>query len=187
MSKILLKKITFVFSVCVVSLFLFGCREDEIKVTVFNGLPPSKYLNEFSSALEHNQPIAISFTADWCPHCRKYKPVFFEVQNIYSNKAVFINIDMDSPDGEIISKRFQVKGIPTTAFVRQDGSVFKVQVGGIEKLELVDTINDLLKDKKRKSDQPFAPFPIQPVVPVEEEEPLPQELINDSQDETKGL
>ena len=186
MKKIVFKKVKFIFSVCVISLFLFGCREDDINITVFNGLPASTYLEEFSSALEHNKPVAISFTAEWCPHCRQYKPVFFEVKNIYHNKAAFINIDVDSPDGEIVSKRFQVKGIPTTAFVRQDGSVFKVQVGEIEKLELVDITNKLLKSRNRKSDQPIAPFPIEPIVEVEKEIPLPQELINDSPEGTEN-
>lgn len=183
MQNMIFKRVIFVFSVCIISLFLFGCREDEVKITVFNGLPQSKYLTDFSLALEHNKPLAISFTADWCPHCRKYKPVFFDVQNIYSNKAIFINVDIDSPEGEIVSKRFQIKGVPTTAFVRRDGSIFKVQVGEIEKLELVDIINKLLKSKKRKSNQPVAPFPIEPIVQVEKETPIQQELIDDSLDE----
>ena len=141
------------------------------------------------TALENKTPMAISFTAEWCPHCREYKPVFFAVKDELKDKALFLNIDVEDTEGSNVTNRFQVKGIPTTAFIRADGSVFKVQVGEIEKEELIKIVNELVESKKRKRGEPIAPFPIEPVVeevkqePKEEDVP-PQELIDNAVKET---
>ena len=161
-----------------------GCREKGLKISVFDGLPESKYVSEVKAALENKTPMAISFTAEWCPHCRQYKPVFFEVKDELKDKALFLNIDVEDTEGSNITNRFQVKGIPTTAFIRADGSVFKVQVGEIEKEELIKIVNELVESKKRKRGEPIAPFPIEPVQQEEVKQAPkdlpPQELIDDA-------
>ena len=178
--SILRVKLTYLLICVLYATFLFGCKEQGEKITVFDGLPESTYLSEMKTAIETKKPIAVSFTAEWCPHCRKYKPVFFEVKDLYQNKVTFININVDDNEGSAISERFQVKGIPTTAFIRQDGTVFKVQVGEIEKDKLIEIADDLIKSKKKKRSQPVAPFPIEPVeVKAPPKEEAPQEIIKE--------
>lgn len=183
------KKIIYCLGCFLILIFSSGCREKGLKISVFDGLPESKYVSEVKTALENKIPMAISFTAEWCPHCRQYKPVFFEVKDKLKDKALFLNIDVEDTEGSNITNRFQVKGIPTTAFVRADGSVFKVQVGEIEKEELIKTVNELVESKKRKRGEPIAPFPIEPVVEEvkqqpEEKDVPPQELIDNAEKET---
>lgn len=176
------KKSGYLFACVLLAGFLLGCKEKDALVSVFNGLPDSPYVSEMKSAIEGKKPVVVSFTAEWCPHCRNYKPVFFDVKGLYENKVTFINVDVDSDDGSVVSERFQVKGIPTTSFVRQDGSVFKVQVGEIEKEKLIETVDDLIKSKKKKRGEPVAPFPIEPVevkAPPKEETAPPQEIIKE--------
>ena len=156
------QKIIYILSCFVLSICLFGCKEKGGKMSILDGLPESTYLTEAKSAIENGKPIAIAFTAEWCPHCRHYKPTFFEVKSSFEDKATFLNIDVDDSAGSAISSRFQVKGIPTTAFVRADGSVYKVHVGGLEKDKLTEIINDLILSKHRKRGEPVAPFPIEP-------------------------
>ena len=165
----------------VLSVFLVGCKEKEQVASVFDGLPESAYITEIKTALENNKPLVIAFTAEWCPHCRAYKPIFFEVKKEVEDKCYFINIDVDDSNGSSLSKRFNVGGIPTTAFVRPDGSVFKVQVGEISKEDLIKLVDDLVASKKRKRGESIAPFPIEKKQ-VEEEKPKeepPQEIIEE--------
>ena len=175
------KKITYILTCVFMTIFLFGCKEKGKQISIFDGISESTYFTEAKTAIESKKPIAISFTAEWCPHCRKYKPVFFEVKDLFKDEVAFINIDVDDPNGSELSNRFQVKGIPTTAFVRPDGSIFKVQVGEIEKENLTTVINDLIKSKKRKRGEPVAPFPVElgePSIQKKEEADVkPQELI----------
>ena len=160
------------FLTCILLTFsLFGCDEKGGVVTVLDGVSDSPYLTQMKTSLENKKPVAVSFTAEWCPHCRAYKPVFFEVKDLFADKVTFINIDVDDQNGSAISGRFQVRGIPTTAFIRPDGSVFKVQVGEIEKEELTKIANDLIKSKKKKRGEPIAPFPIE----SKKEEPKKEE------------
>ena len=179
-------KSCYILSCVLLAFFLFGCREKGSKITVFDNLPESQYLNEVKQAVESNKPLAITFTAEWCPHCRKYKPTFFEVKDLFEGEVTFINVDVNDQDGSVLSSRFQVKGIPTTAFVRRDGSVYKVQVGGIDKDDLTNITEELIKSKKRKRGEPLAPFPIEPQeTKTEDKEVEPQELIKEEEAEAQ--
>ncbi len=154
------QKVLYVLSCIVITFFLYGCKEKEGNISVFDGLPESTFLTEIKTSLENHTPLAIAFTAEWCPHCRNYKPVFNEVKDLYRDKVTFINIDVDDANGSPVSNRFQVRGIPTTGFVRADGSVYKVQVGEITKDDLVKITDELIINKKRKKGEPVAPFPL---------------------------
>ena len=170
------QKVVYVLSCIVIAFFLYGCKEKELDVSVFDELPESTFLTEIKTSLENHVPLAIAFTAEWCPHCRQYKPVFSEVKDLYRDKVTFINIDVDDANGAPISSRFQVRGIPTTGFVRADGSVYKVQVGEITKDELIKIADELILNKKRKSGEPIAPFPLdidkkEEATPAEQKQP----------------
>lgn len=175
------KKIVYIFSCFLLILVVSGCKGIGGKITVFNGLEDSPYLTEAKKSLEDKKPLVVTFIAEWCPHCRKYKPTFLEVKEELKEKVTFINVDVDDVSGSALQNRFQVRGIPTTAFIRSDGSVFKVQVGGIEKDSLISTVEELVKSKKKKRGEPVAPFPIEnlPEEPKPEEEQPPQELIKE--------
>lgn len=173
-----------------ITAFLSGCKEIKGGVSVFLGLPESPHLKEAEESLKSKKPVVVAFTTEWCPHCKRYLPTFFEVKDLFQNKATFINIDVEKQEGSAVSGRFQVRGIPTTAFVRLDGSVFKVQVGGIEKEDLVQITRKLIKSKRKKRSEPVAPFPIEPQElekpqDSESKDVKPQELIDEPvQDES---
>lgn len=144
----------------VIFLSLFGCKE-KISVTSLSGLPESSEIKRAKESLIEKRPIVITYTASWCPHCQRYKPVFFEVEKDYIDKVTFINIDIDDKENSKATERFQVKGVPTTAFIRQDGSIFKIESGHIEKENLKTITEDLIKNKEKNKNEPVAPFPIE--------------------------
>ena len=174
------QKVLYVFSCILIAFSLYGCKEKGGDISVFEGLPESTFLTEIKTSLENHVPLAIAFTAEWCPHCRHYKPVFSDVKDLYRNKVNFINIDVDDTNGSPISNRFQVRGIPTTGFVRADGSVLKVQVGEISKDELIKIADELIVNKKKKKGDPVAPFPLdikkEEVSSEEKKEPVKEEV-----------
>jgi thiol-disulfide isomerase/thioredoxin len=179
------RKTIYYFCCFLILIFSGGCKEKGLKISVLDGLPESKYVSEIKTALENKTSVAVAFTAEWCPHCRQYKPIFFEVKDELKDKALFLNIDVEGEEGSAIRDRFQVQGIPTTAFIRSDGSVFKLQVGEISKEELIKIANELIESKKRKKGEPIAPFPIEPIKKEEEaKQPQadvpPQELIENT-------
>lgn len=151
----------FYFMACFIfAVLLTGCKEKEDISTAFDKLPDSAVMTEVKTSLKNKKPIAIAFTAEWCPHCKQYKPIFADVKSTLQDQATFLNIDVDDEVGSAISNRFQVRGIPTTAFIRGDGSVFKIEVGEIEKEKLKTIITELVASKKRAKGDPVAPFSI---------------------------
>jgi len=185
-------KISYFIACFVFSIALSGCKEKESLKTAFYGLPESSFIQEAKTSIQNKKPIAVSFTAEWCPHCKQYKPIFNEVKEIYKDQVTFISIDVDDEKGGDISDRFQVKGIPTTAFVRGDGSVFKVEVGELDKEKLKAVITELIASKKRGKDEPVAPFPIEKKADVKaktapavekpaEKDVQPQEIIKEDE------
>lgn len=155
------KKLFYFMTCFIFAVLLTGCKEKENISTAFDGLSESSFLTEVKASLNNKKPIAVAFTAEWCPHCKQYKPVFFDVKNSFQDQVTFLNIDVDDKDGSAISDRFQVKGIPTTAFIRGDGSVYKMEVGEVSKEKLNEIITELIASKKKGKNDPVAPFPIE--------------------------
>ncbi len=184
---------TYILVCLILPFFLSSCKGGS-KATVFDGLSESTYLTQMKTAIENKTPLAVSFTAEWCPHCQKYKPVFFEVKELYKDKVLFINIDADDKSGSELSSRFQVRGIPTTAFVRADGSVLQIKVGEVDKEELIKIAEELMVNKKKKRGEAVAPFPIEPTKEEKVTEPAkddsgsgnPQEKIKEEPLEEDG-
>ena len=174
-------KLLYCLSCLLIGLFLFGCKKIE-KITVFDKLPDSELVSLVKTSLKEKKPIVIAFTAEWCPHCKAYKPLFSEVKDSFTNKATFINVDVDDKVISDVINRFQVRGIPTTAFIRQDGSIFKVQVGEIDKDSLIKITNDLIVSKRKSKDEPVAPFPIGEEV---KNVPTQNEDVNQKEEESK--
>jgi thiol-disulfide isomerase/thioredoxin len=64
----------------------------------------------------------VLFYADWCPHCQKAKPIWYDVKNQYQNKQIhgkkiqFTEIDCTQESDEVdrvIEQYGGVKGYPT--------------------------------------------------------------------------
>jgi len=51
------------------------------------------------------------FYADWCGHCKNFKPIWNELKNKYSNNITFIEIDCSTESPQIE----YVKGYPTVS------------------------------------------------------------------------
>lgn len=51
------------------------------------------------------------FKADWCPHCRGFKPTWEKLEKELSQKYTFITIDADK-DKDVI-KKWNIQGFPT--------------------------------------------------------------------------
>lgn len=74
----------------------------------------------------------IFFFADWCPHCKKAKPHWEEVKQMYSGKVVngynmiFTEVDCSEETDEVkqTTKQYDIEGYPTIKLVK-DGQVIE--------------------------------------------------------------
>lgn len=63
----------------------------------------------------------IKFWAPWCGPCRMYAPTFDKVAEKYDGQVEFININVD--EDKELSSQYNVRNIPHTVLVKEDGTV----------------------------------------------------------------
>ncbi len=91
--------------------------------------------NNFDDQIKSGYVI-LDFYADWCPPCRKLKPVFEQVATEFPTIR-FIKINFDNYN-DLINK-FGVRSIPTL-IVLKDGKEVKRNVGFMSKPKLIKWI-----------------------------------------------
>lgn len=77
------------------------------------------------------------FKAEWCPHCKMFKPVWNNLQDKLKNKIKFITYDSDK-DAEQI-KQYNIEGYPT--IILQAGGKAIEYVGPRDESSLIEFIN----------------------------------------------
>jgi thiol-disulfide isomerase/thioredoxin len=102
-----------------------------ILVAIYLGI--SKFKPKFNHNLEnandsnnHSQAELMMFSVDWCPHCKKAKPIWEELKQEYENKSVngytiiFTDIDCtnESPEIEKMIVKYKIEGYPTIKLLK---------------------------------------------------------------------
>lgn len=97
--------------------------------------------------LENNQPILISFWAEWCAPCRALAPVIKEISILYQKqiKVYKINID-ENPD---IAHEFTVRSIPTLILFNNARIVGRA-TGFLQKEKITNMIDEKLSINLKK-------------------------------------
>ncbi len=78
-------------------------------------------IKEFDELLKGDKPVVCDFFATWCGPCKMLAPVMEEVSEGFSDKAVFVKVDID--ENAELAARYGIMSIPLVA----------VFVGGEEK------------------------------------------------------
>ena len=63
------------------------------------------------AVMEAKRPVAVLFSEDWCPHCRRFSPAFDRLAEEFADRVDFARVD--SGELEELSNRFYVWKIPT--------------------------------------------------------------------------
>jgi thiol-disulfide isomerase/thioredoxin len=102
-----------------------------ISVAIYLG--NSKFKPKFNDNLEnendsnnHSQAELMMFSVDWCPHCKKAKPIWEELKQEYENKSVngytiiFTDIDCTNESPEIEQKiiKYKIEAYPTIKLLK---------------------------------------------------------------------
>ena len=67
------------------------------------------------------KPVVACFSADWCGDCRRFKPIFEAVKKKFSDKVIFVVINVDN--NKDVSKYYDVTWIPTTIYFSTNGNM----------------------------------------------------------------
>jgi len=91
----------------------------------------------------------LKLSTNWCAPCRVYASTFHKVMEMDEYKDIeFKEIDIENDeDGEVLAEKYQVRSVPTTVLVDEDGEPIYKVMGNIPLNDLTNIINEALKDR----------------------------------------
>ena len=106
--------------------------------------PNSEQIPSGSNAT--NEAELLFFYADWCPHCKTAKPIWFDLKSEYQNKTInghqiiFTEINCSEETAEVdkMMNQYNVEGYPTIKLLK-DGQVIEYDAKPSK-----DTLNQFL-------------------------------------------
>jgi len=132
-----------------------------ISIYIYYKYIPQKLNSKFNHNLENSnnnnnnnnndlQAELLLFSVDWCPHCKKAKPIWddlkteYENKNINGYKIIFTDIDCtnETPEIESIIKKYSIDGYPTIKLLK-DNQVIEYDAKP-SKSTLIEFLNTVL-------------------------------------------
>jgi len=89
---------------------------------------PNATLKAIEDAKAQKKPVALLFTADWCPPCKAMKKEALTDKSVLEllDKTVFLKVDFTGEpdaDGRKLAEQHKVEGIPHMVFINAKGEV----------------------------------------------------------------
>lgn len=122
-----------------------------------------------SDALAHGKPVVLNFWAALCPPCRAEMPEFQRVHEQRGGEVTILGVDIGPQQflgtreegrallrdlgvtyaagttyNETVARDFEILGMPTTIFIRADGSVARKWSGVINEEKLNELVDELV-------------------------------------------
>ena len=98
-------------------------------------------IKDFATASKMGLPIVVELGADYCPACKKQKPIISELAKEYDGKVVFLVLDVR--ENEDIARIFGTVVIPTIGFFDKKGVPQGKLQGFQDKATLIKAVKDL--------------------------------------------
>ena len=82
--------------------------------------------SNFESTLGNSGKKLVLFYADWCKHCKNFKPTWESVSSSVNSendkKMISINVGNNSPESKTIMEEYNVQGFPTVVLIDQSNN-----------------------------------------------------------------
>ncbi len=96
---------------------------------------------QFNELLKGDKPVVCDFFATWCGPCKMLAPVLEQVAAQYSDRAVFVKVDVD--ECVDLASRYGIMSIPYVAIFK-GGEMTAKSLGFMPKAELEQFLDDNL-------------------------------------------
>jgi len=99
---------------------------------------------DYEAALKTGKPIYLLFHSLTCDPCVEISGIADRVMPAYADKVVFVNALTDDPSAQGLASRFSFQYIPTSFFLKPDGSVVDSFTGVLTDADMKARLDSLL-------------------------------------------
>ncbi|HKM75813.1 MAG TPA: thioredoxin family protein [Candidatus Bathyarchaeia archaeon] len=118
--------------------------ENAVKVTCVTGMNTDLSVADFEGTeLKTNQPLAVVFTANWCPFCSMFTPIF--KSTLSKNQLPYGSVDLTSYDNPLW-ETFDIEVVPTVVVFKNGKAAYRadgVYGRGLPKSVVDDVVREL--------------------------------------------
>ena len=103
--------------------------------------------SDFNSTLGTSGKKLVLFYADWCKHCKNFKPTWESVSSSINTeenkKMISVNVGNNSSESQSLMKEYNVTGFPTIVLIDQNNNkkVIEPYEGKRDKASLENYVN----------------------------------------------
>ena len=97
-----------------------------------------------AKAFKSGKPTVLLFERSGCPACKKQKPIWEDVKEVYGDKVNFIDLMYNTSTAKAFED-YKIEYIPTLYFITRDGKILDMHVGLISYDDLAKAVENLLK------------------------------------------
>lgn len=110
-------------------------------------IPPRSFEDVIDQASTQKTPILVEIYTTWCPYCQRMQDTVYadsSVQNYLSDHFTYVRLNSDTTEGthryrdrtlstKQLASVLGAQGVPTTVFLKSDGTPIARQPGFIER------------------------------------------------------
>lgn len=134
-------------SLCIITSISFSCAQSvkvvELTDEAFEALLDAS--DDQDRLLAGNTPIVLDFHATWCGPCKAFSPIYEASAAELKGKVNFYKVDIDKCPQ--LKELFEIKVVPTVAFIPVSGEPTIIEGAPATKEEFVQTVEEILLKK----------------------------------------